>query len=70
MGEADGCFAASHSGLFQLILRWGLAVIAKEYHLGIHEDKDSKGFIVLLDCGTRLMTSLHLGQQSCNQKGS
>lgn len=69
MGEADGWLAASHGRLFQLILGWGLAVIAKENHLGIHEDKDNKGLIVLLDCGTRLKVSLHPGQQSSDQKG-
>lgn len=42
MGEADGCLAASHGGLFQLILGWGLVVLAKENHLGIHEDKYNK----------------------------
>lgn len=57
MGEADGWLAASRGGLFQLILGWGLGVIAKENHLGIHEDKYNKGLIVLLDCGTRLKVS-------------
>lgn len=69
MGEADGWLAASHGGSFQLSLGWGLAVIAKENHLGIHEDKYNKGLIVLLDCGTRLMASSRLGQRSSDQKG-
>lgn len=68
MGEADGWLAAGHGALFQLILGWGLAVIAKENHLGIHEDKDNKGLIVLLDCGTRPMASPHPGQGSSDQK--
>jgi len=34
MGEADGWLAAGRGGGFQLILGWGLAVIAKEKSLG------------------------------------
>lgn len=69
MGEADGWLAAGRRGLFQLVLGWGLAVIAEENHLGIHGDKCNKGLIVLLDWGTRLMAPSHPGQRSRDRKG-
>lgn len=69
MGEAAGWLAASHGGWFQLIFRGGLAVIAKENHLGIHEGKSYKGAIVLVDCGTRLMASSYPGRGSSYWKG-
>lgn len=37
MGEADGRFA----GLFHLIWGWGLTVISRKNHLGIHGNKDT-----------------------------